>query len=209
MLHLLIVLFAISLFYFSVSERFRTYSMLIAAQGLLLFGMAILELKEVNLVNFIFIATETLVFKAIVVPMLLYRIINRTGIYKVHSKAFPSVYILLLTMMGLVLSIVLSNLLATRSMDSVYMTIALFTLFTGVILIVTHRRIFSHMIGFLVLENAVFMFSMAVGNEMPMLINIGILLDIFVSVLIIGVLINQIGSRFNDLEADNLTRLKH
>jgi hydrogenase-4 component E len=65
------------------------------------------------------------------------------------------------------------------------------------------------MIGFLVMENAVFMFSMAVGSEMPMLINIGILLDIFVSVLIIGVMINRIGTQYNDLEAENLTRLKH
>jgi hydrogenase-4 component E len=55
----------------------------------------------------------------------------------------------------------------------------------------------------------VFFFSLAVGSEMPMLINIGILLDIFVSVLIIGVLMNRIGSQFSDLESDNLTSLKH
>ncbi len=65
------------------------------------------------------------------------------------------------------------------------------------------------MVGFLVIENAVFFFSLAVGSEMPMLINIGILLDIFVSVLIIGVLMNHIGSQFTDLESDNLTSLKH
>ena len=209
MLNLLIILFAITLFYFSVSERFRTYSMLIAVQGVLLFGMSFLELAEVHLVNFIFIAAETLLFKAIIVPVLLYRIINRTGVYKVHSKAFPAFYILIFTMTGLLVSIVLSKLLYTPRIDSVYMTIALFTLFTGIILIITHKRIFSHMIGFLVIENAVFMFSMAVGAEMTMLINIGILLDIFVSVLIIGVMINRIGVQYNDLEAENLTRLKH
>jgi hydrogenase-4 component E len=209
MLNLLIILFAITLFYFSVSERFRTYSMLIAVQGVLLFGMSFLELAEVHLVNFVFIAAETLLFKAIIVPVLLYRIINRTGVYKVHSKALPAFYILIFTMTGLLVSIVLSKLLYTPRIDSVYMTIALFTLFTGIILIITHKRIFSHMIGFLVIENAVFMFSMAVGAEMTMLINIGILLDIFVSVLIIGVMINRIGTQYNDLEAENLTRLKH
>ena len=70
--------------------------------------------------------------------------------------------------------------------NAIYLAIALFTLFTGLLLIVTHKLIISHLIGFLVLENAVFMFSLAVGNEMPMLINIGILLDLFVGVLILG-----------------------
>jgi hydrogenase-4 component E len=209
MLNLFITLFAITLFYFSISERFRTYSVLIAVQGILLFGMAFLELKQVNLANFIFIAAETLIFKTFAVPLLLYRIINRTGVYKVHSKAFPSFYILILTMLGLLLSIILTNVLYSPNVDSVYLAIALFTMFTGVILIVTHKRIFSHMIGFLVIENAVFMFSLAVGSEMPMLINIAILLDIFVSVLIIGVVINRVGEHYSDLGSENLTRLKH
>jgi len=51
---------------------------------------------------------------------------------------------------------------------------------------VTHQLIISHLIGFLVIENAVFLFSLAVGNEMPFFINIGILLDLFVGVLILG-----------------------
>jgi hydrogenase-4 component E len=66
------------------------------------------------------------------------------------------------------------------------MAIALFTLFTGLLLIVIHKLIISHLIGFLVVENAVFLFSLAIGNKMPMMINVGILLDIFVGVLILG-----------------------
>ncbi|MDD2569924.1 MAG: hypothetical protein PHN30_07845 [Bacteroidales bacterium] len=209
MLNFLIILFAITLFYFSIAERFRTYAKLIALQGVILFGISFLELKEVNLVNFIFIATETLLFKAIIVPILLYRIINQNRVYRVHPKAVPGFYILIISMIALIVSILLSNFLNSEFVDSIYLSVALFTLFTGVILIITHRLIFSHMVGFLLMENAVFLFSMAVGNEMPMLINLGILLDIFASVLIIGVLMNRIGSRFSDLEVNNLTRLKH
>jgi len=209
MFYLLIVLFAGTLVYLSIAERFRSYAKLIAVQGFLLFGIALIELKTVSLANLIFVAAETLLFKAIVVPYFLFRIINQTKVYKVHPKAFPSFYSLLFTMAGLFVSIILSNILQNPGLDAVFLTIALFTLYTGVILIITHRRIFSHMVGFLVVENAVFFFSLAVGSEMPMLINIGILLDIFVSVLIIGVLLNHIGSQFNDLESDHLTSLKH
>jgi hydrogenase-4 component E len=59
-------------------------------------------------------------------------------------------------------------------------------MFAGLLLIVSHKLIISNLIGFLVIENSVFLFSLAVGNEMPMLINIGILLDLFVGVLILG-----------------------
>lgn len=202
-------MFAISLIYMSVAERFRTYAKLIAAQGVLLMGIALLELQHINTASLIFVISETLIFKTIVVPFLLFRIINRTGVYKVHNKALPGFYSLILALLALVLSIIMANTLVNQHIDTVYLSIALFTLFIGVLLVITHKLIFSHMIGFLIIENAVFMFSMAVGTEMTMLINIGILLDIFVSVLIISILINRIGSKFNKLEAENLNSLKN
>jgi hydrogenase-4 component E len=209
MITFLIVLFAFTLFYLSMAERFRNYASLIGIQGVLLFGIAFIELNEVNTLNLIFIVTETLLFKAIAVPLLLFRIINKTSVYKVHPKAMPGFYSLLIAISGLLLSIVLSDQMKDKHIDQVYFTIAIFALFTGILLIVTHKRIFSHMIGFLIIENAVFLFSLAIGSEMPFLINIGILLDIVVSVLIIGVFINRIGNKFNDLETENLTDLRH
>ena len=167
MFYLLIVLFAGTLIYISIAERFRSYAKLIAVQGILLFAIAIYELKEINLANLIFVSAETLIFKAILVPYFLFRIINQTKVYKVHARAFPSFYALLFSIAGFFVSIVLSNVLKNPGLDGVYMTIALFTLYTGVLLIITHRRIFSHMIGFLVVENAVFFFSLAIGSEMP------------------------------------------
>ena len=154
MLNFLVILFAISSIYLSIAERFRTYSRLIAIQGLLLFGIAFLELKEINTANLIFVVAETLIFKAIVVPAILYRIINKIKVYKVHSKALPGFYSLIFAIFGLFLSILVANSLKNLYIDTVYMTIALFTLFVGVLLIVTHKLIFSHMIGFLIIENS-------------------------------------------------------
>lgn len=87
----------------------------------------------------------------------------------------------------------------TGFVSSVFMTVALYTLFVGLLLIVTHRLIVSHIIGFMITENAVFLFSVAVGNEMPMLINIGILLDIFAGVLILGFFGLRIRSNTNEI----------
>jgi hydrogenase-4 component E len=186
MVNYLIVIFAITLIYFSSAERLIIYIRLIRIQGLLLCGIALFELKEVNSANLLFIASETLIFKTILIPYLLFRIISRSGVSQVHRQAMPGFYILILSVFALMISVILAHSLVNIYINTIFMAIALFTLFTGLLLIVTHKLIISHLIGFLVIENSVFMFSIAVGNKMPMLINIGILLDIFVGVLILG-----------------------
>jgi hydrogenase-4 component E len=199
MINYFIVLFAISLIYFAAAERLMIYSRLVGLQGLLLCGIAIIELREVNTANLIFIVAETLLFKAILLPKLLIRIIKRSGVTKVHSLAMPGFYLLILSIFALLISVILANSLINSYINTIYMVIALFALFTGLLLIVTHRLIISHLIGFLIIENAVFIFSLAVGNKMPMLINIGILLDIFVGVLILGFFGMRLKAHTNEL----------
>lgn len=182
----LIVLFAVTLVYFASAERLVTYIRLIGAQGFLLCGIALFELREVNTINMIFIVSETIAFKAFLIPYLLNRIIRASGVTKVHRQAIPGFYLLIFSVLALIISVLLADSLVNPFVNTIYMTIALFSLFTGLLLIVTHKLIISHLIGFLIMENAVFVFSLAVGNEMPVLINIGILLDIFVGVLILG-----------------------
>ena len=62
--------------------------------------------------------------------------------------------------------------------------------------------------GYLVIENGVFILSLAVGNEMPMLVNLGIMLDIFASVFILGVFFNKIGDVLKDPDVNQLRHLK-
>lgn len=203
MVNYLIVLFAVTLMYFAPAERLVTYIRLVALQGFLLCGIAILELKEVNTASLVFIVSETLVFKALLLPYMLTRIVNRSGVSKVHRQAMPGFYLLLFSILALLASVVLADALENPFVNTIYLLIALYTLFTGLLLIVTHRLIISHLTGFLIIENAVFIFSLAVGSEMPMLINIAILLDIFVGVLILGFFGLRLRPHTNEL-----TRLK-
>jgi hydrogenase-4 component E len=199
MVNYLIVIFAITLVYFASAERLIIYTRLIALQGFLLCGIAFFELKEVNTVNLIFIIAESFLFKALLIPYLLVRIIKHSEVTKVHNQAIPGFYLLILSIFALLISVILANSLVNPFINTIYLVIALFALFTGLLLIVTHRLIISHLIGFLIIENAVFIFSLAVGNEMPMLINIGILLDIFVGVLILGFFGLRLKAHTNEL----------
>lgn len=199
MVNYLIVLFAITLVYFAAAERLIIYTRLIGLQGLLLCGTAFFELKEVNTGNLVFIIAESFLFKAILIPWILVRIIKRSGVSKVHSQAMPGFYLLIFSILALLISVILANSLINPYINKIYMVIALFSLLTGLLLIVTHRLIISHLIGFLIIENAVFIFSLAIGSEMPMLINIGILLDIFVGVLILGFFGLRLKAHTNEL----------
>jgi len=189
---LLVMVFAITLIYLSITERFRIYAGLIGFQGVLLFALSFLELHSITLATLLFVAIETLVFKVIVVPYLLFRIINKTGVARVHEKAVPGFYSLLFVSLGLLLSIVVSFSMNTTPPTMIYFIVAFFAVYTGLFLIISHRKIFAHLVGFLVIENAVLLLSLSIGSEMPMLINVGILLDIFVSVLILGIFVMRL-----------------
>jgi len=199
MVNYLIVLFAITLIYFASAERLIIYIRLIALQGLLLCGIAIFELTEITTANLLFIAAETLLIKTLLVPYLLSGITKRSGVVKIHRQAMPGFYLLIFSIAGLLISVILANSMPNPYINTIFLAVALFTLFTGLLMIVTHKLIISHITGFLIVENAVFLFSLAVGNEMPMLINIGILLDIFVGVLIIGFFGLRLKPRTNEL----------
>ncbi len=196
---LLVIVFAITLIYLSMTERFPIYAGLIGFQGVLLFVLSFLELHAITLATLIFVAVETLVFKVLVVPFLLFRIISKTGEARVHDKALPGFYSLIFVTMGLLLSIVVSFSMSTAPATMIYFIVAFFAVFTGLFMIISHKKIFSHLVGFLVIENAVLLLSMAIGSEMPMLINIGILLDIFVSVLILGIFVMRLKQSAHEL----------
>jgi hydrogenase-4 component E len=85
---------------------------------------------------------------------------------------------------------------------------ALAGVFSGLFIIITRKKIVTHIMGYLVIENGVFILSLSAGNKMPMLVNTGITLDIFVSVLVLGVFVNRIGNTFEEMSVDNLNNLK-
>lgn len=201
-------MFGISLVYIAGTEKFKHYIQAYTIQGILLFGMAIIELKSFSYINLIFILLETIVFKSVVVPYLLRKILQHTGIHNIHKRSLQGNYTVMLLMLMMGISLLLAHVLYIPSVDEVYMVIAYFTLFTGLLLISARKLLFGHLVGFLIIENAVFLFSIAIGNEFPMLVNTGILLDIFVAVLIMSMFLTRIGHKMGGFEVETLSKLK-
>ena len=208
MLLTLIILYIITLIYFSIVERFRNYSSLIAVQGWLLLGIALLRLHSLDWVELTFIITETLIFKALIVPGILTRVIKKTGINRISSTGTSQFNSLMLSIAALTISAILTYYVADQTINMIFFGVALYALLTGLILIVLRSRIFTHMVGFLVIENGVFLFSMAIGVEMPLLINAAIMLDILLSVLMLGLFMTKVDKHIHTDDSDSLTHVK-
>lgn len=208
MLLTLIILYIITLIYISIVERFRNYSSLIAVQGWLLLGIALLRLHTLDWMELSFIITETLIFKALIVPGILMRVIKKTGINRISSTGTSQFNSLMLSITALTISAILTYYVADQTINMIFFGVALYALLTGLILIVLRSRIFTHMVGFLVIENGVFLFSMAIGVEMPMLINAAIMLDILLSVLMLGMFMTKVDKHIHTDDSDSLTHVK-
>ena len=208
MLLSLIILYVITLVYISMVERFRNYASIIAMQGWLLLGIALLRLHTLNWAELSFIILETLIFKAIIVPAILMRVINKTKINRIKSSGTSQFNSLMLSFAALVVSAITTYYVADSSVHMIFFGVALYALLSGLILIVLRSRIFTHMVGFLVIENGVFLFSMAIGVEMPMLINAAIMLDILMSVLMLGMFMTKVDDQIHTDDSDSLTHVK-
>ena len=203
----LIILYVVTLVYLAITERFRNFASLIGLQGWLLFAVALVRLHAINPAELAFICLETLLFKGILVPGLLFAVIRRTKINRVSRSGSTQSGSLLLSLVALAVSASVTYYIADTTIDLVFFGVAFYSLLSGLILIVMRRRIFSHMVGFLVIENGVFLFSTAIG-EMPLLINFAILLDILISVLMLGIFFTKIDGKLHADDADSLTNVK-
>lgn len=208
MTNILLITLVISLIYMGIANRLSTYINILAVQGVILFGVSFIELIQINTVNLVFILFETIGFKTIAIPLFLRYVIKKNKIVREAEPFLPnflSVVIITSIFLG---SLLLSNAIVDKKLQKIFFIVALSALFTGLYIIISRKKIITHIIGYMVIENGVFVLSLAAGNEMPMLVNTGITLDIFVSVLVLGVFVNKIGNTFEEMSVDNLTNLK-
>jgi len=207
MISLLIISFGVTLIYLAVAERMKTYNSLIAIQGLLLFFITYIELKSLDVWHLVLILLETLVIKVFVLPYFIHRLLIKKSGDRSVTLVVPGYISLTIVSVIIFFSFLLSYLLHDQQIQVKYFTGAIAAIFTGLYLIIVHKQVFTHMMGYLTIENGIFLLSLAIGNEMPLLVNLAVLLDVFSSVLILGIFIDRLES-FSTLDVDQLKELK-
>jgi len=208
MTNALLIIFIISLLYVSIANRIITFVRVLALQGFILFSVTFLQLKDIQTWNLVLILLETIVFRTIAVPMFLSYVIKRNKITRETEPYLPHFISLIIITLIVVITVLLANSIQDTHLDKIFFIVSLSTLFTGLYFIASRKKIITHVMGYMMIENGVFVLSLAVGNEMPNLVNLGIMLDVFASVLILGIFLNKIGDVFKDVDVDQLSNLK-
>ena len=208
MVIVLIVLFAATLVYFFLSERVVNFIWLLSVQGALLFGIAFNNLIHIQTLGLIVILLETLIVKAIVIPWFLNRLRHKNQLKRVHESKVPVFYSLIIISAVLIGCFLMSYTIDNEVIQLRFFTVALATVIGGMYFIIIHKNIFSHLVGFLIIENGAFLLSLAVGGDMPFLVSLAVLLDVLIAVLVIGVFMNKVKDTFDTISASKLSQLK-
>ena len=203
---------ALLLLSFAMLSRRRTQRLitLYAWQGVILFLSTLLVAWDAGLTQLYYSAALTLVLKVIALPWILHRLIQRLG---AQWDSEPLVNIPATMLVGLVLVIFSFGLVEPISMLAPTITrhtigIALAVILLSFLMMITRRKAITQVVGFLAMENGLFFAATSATNGMPMVIELGIALDLLVAVFILGIFFFQIREQFDSLDLHHLEELR-
>ncbi len=203
MLEILVLIFGITLLFASVTNMLHSLIRILMFQGLLLFGITLLKSTQLNWLSFAFIALETLLFKAIVIPWFLKDTIKHNAIHReveAYVSNFFSLALMSVIFLGSFALAVFSHQYSGKLFPLEF-GIAFATIIKGLFIIIANKKLITHLMGYLILENGIFLLSLAIGSSLPHIISLGISLDIMISVLIAVLFIKRIRSTFDDADS--------
>ena len=148
--------------------------------------------------------------KGLFIPWLLFRAIREVRIRREVEPLIGFVPTLILGAMTTAASFIFADYLplATQHQGTLFIPTALATLFTGFLLLITRRKAITQVLGYLMLENGIFVFAVLLSSAMPLMVEAGVLLDLLVAIFVMGIVLNQINREFATLNTERLSALK-
>ena len=224
--NILIILLGLTMLYIASTSRLLAHINILIVQGLLLlaiclFGLAketwfgfdlFNNIKEnyVHILAILFIIFETLVVKSILIPVFLKKVLNKTSTNRDSKANIPHFYALVISSIILFSGFMIANLPnpSLKLVSPLFFGVSIAIIIISLWMITIKRTVLSNVISFITMENGIFSLSLAVASEMPVIVNLGVLLDIFIAIFILGMLVKEIDYEFNDLEVSQLSDLK-
>jgi hydrogenase-4 component E len=203
---------ALLLLSFAMLAQRRILSLidLFAAQGFVLSLSTAFVAWATGQTHLYWSAGLTFLLKVLLLPWILHRLIRRLNV-KWDVETLINIPTTMLV--GLVLVILAFNLAQPVSELAGTVTrgtlgIALATVLLAFLMMITRSKAVPQVIGFLAMENSLFFAATAATYGMPMVVELGIALDVLVGVVILGVFFFQIRERFDSLDIHHLEKLK-
>lgn len=203
----ILILLLLTNFFILGTANLRSAIRGVALQGLLLGALPLFVESELTL-RLAMIVAATVAIKAIVIPRLLLKALRDVHIRHEVEPYLGFVPTLFLCAIGTALALLFADLLPLASADRVglFVPASLATLLSGFLGLTTRRKAISQVTGYLVLENGIYIFGLLLYQSM--IVEVGILLDLFVGIFVMGIVLNHIQREFSSLDTERLSRLR-
>lgn len=180
----------------------------VAVQGVLLGVLPLLVHQGISLYT-IALGAGTMAIKAGVLPWLLRRAIREAAVRREVEPLIGSVTSILLGATALAIAFAVASVLPLPSAEtSLLVPVALVTLMNGLIVLTTRGKAITQVVGYLMLENGIYLFGLTQSQRVPFLVEIGVLLDVLVGVFIMGIVVFHINREFDSISATRLSELR-
>ena len=180
-----------------------------ALQSLLLGFLPILLHGTVGLHELLLLG-GSIGIKVVLIPRLLFRTIRDVAIRRDVAPVigYGSSLFAGACLVALAFAISANLPLPTGVASALLLPASLSTLLLGLLLLISRTKAVTQVVGYLLVENGIFLFGMSLVQEMPLLVETGILLDVFVGVFVMGITIFRINREFDHMDTHNLTSLR-
>lgn len=202
-------LLALSCLFLLGSSRLLMSIRMVAFQGLLL-GILPLIADDSHLgAAVVILSLASIGLKSFLLPWLLTRALERSGTRREIEPfiSFGASMLLGVALLGVSGWIVNKLQIAQPLMSPITLISGFFLVFSGLLLLITRRKALTQTLGFLVLENGVFTAGLSLGSEFSVFVELGILLDVFVGIFLMGIMLFHIDKEFDHIDADKFNEL--
>src|SRR6266481_6373858 len=205
-----ILIFALALNFVALGvSRIRAVIHAVALRGILL-GLVPLFLHSDLGLRGILLVIVSIALKGFIIPALLRHAMREANIQHEVTPVVNYISSLLLGAVGTSLAMVFSYTLplAEEHANLLIVPASLATVWTGFLMLTTRRKAIMQVLGYLLLENGIFLFGLLLLEAMPFLVEVGVLLDLFTGVFVMGIIIHHISREFSSISTEYLSELK-
>lgn len=205
-----LILFLVVVTDFSVlgTSRLSACIRAIAFQGFLL-GVLPPVLAGSAAPHMLALAAGTVVVKAIALPTFLRWAIREASVRREVEPLIGYMASLLLGVVALAISFAVAGVLPNGAQRSeLLIPVTLVTVIIGLMVLITRSKAVTQVVGYLMLENGIYLFGLTQAQRVPFLVEVGVLLDVFVGVFIMGIVVFHINREFDSMSAARLSDLR-
>lgn len=190
------------------TTRLSTCIRAVAVQGFLLGVLPVALHPEAGL-SIIGLSIGTVLVKAVILPWFLLWAIREAAVRREVEPLIGYITSLLLGGVAVAVAFALAQRLPLPQQElSLLVPVGMSTVIIGLLVLTSRVKAITQVVGYLMLENGIYAFGLTLAERVPLLVELGVLLDVFVGVFVMGIVVFHINREFDSLSSAHLTELR-